>query len=345
MLKKISLIFLSFFVVVFSMFNFFSGSILTSLIYSSLEKKCPKCDLHIEKLQLSWIPNKVLISGIQFQGDSASNPVVNFSADEVEAQFKFVSLIQGTPTMDLLEIGGLHLTLLEPAYGGPSSGPDYPPPGTLLNSLPAGRVNQILIHDSDFTYKHPKHREMAEISVQNIELKTGSFVTRDKFLEEDYNHPLEMSATARLENSGKVLLNVSCEPFAQNNHDKILIQLLNHKMSTVDKFFKIEEGVRLSGVLQKGLAVMSLKNGQLSGTLSAAYKDFGFEFLQTPDNGPVKCLLANVAQGLTVSKNRPKNGVKAIARSPFLVERQPREPITQLLIRGLLEAAKKIITS
>lgn len=322
-----------------------SSRILSSQLYSSLEKECPKCTLHFKQLQVSWFPLQVIVTGIEFKGDPTSNPTISFSSEKAESQFQVLSLLQGAPTVELLAAEGLHVTVQERDLNAPSSGPDYPPPGSAFKSFPPARVNKIVAHNSKFTYQHRVHGEVAPIDVQDIDCEVGSFVTRDWLLKEGYQHPVIMRATARLENSGKAEIKVSFDPFAKKNHDEIEIKLNGHKMATLNSFFEVEDGIQLNGVIHSGFAMMSLSEGHLSGTLTASYKDIEFKFKPTPDRGPIESFFSTVMQSVVTSKTRPRKDEKSLPHATISARRRVREPITKLLLRGLEDAAKKILTS
>lgn len=300
--------------------------------------------MQIKDLQVSLFLAKVVAVGIEFKGDPVANPQIHFSAEEIVAQFKLVSFLQGVPTLELLDLSGLHVTLIEPDTKSHSTGPDYPPPGEGVKSFPIARMDEILIHHSQFTYRHSVHGRVSKIDVREIDGKIGAFVTRDWLLEKGYRQPLKMAATALLEKSGRVSLQVSFDPFAQKNHDEILIKVKGQSLSDLNSFFKIEEGIHLSGVLEEGVASMKLSEGHLSGSLTAVYKDIQVKFEKTPDRGAIKSFLTTLAQSIASSKTRPKKGEKSLPRAPIKAERHPHEPITKLLIRGLLNSAKEIMT-
>ena len=325
--------------------NPISSRLLRSKIESALREKCPSCKLEIARLGVSWLRAQVLAEGVRFTSDASSNVACDFSVAKVDAHFKPFSYLGEVPVVKKLDLTGLHVTVREKANSPPSPRPDFPPPGYAFKGFPPARVGEIRVHDGGFTYEQIIFGKLAKLDVHHVEAEAGSFVTRQSLLAEGDHPRLEMKATALLENSGKVRLDVEFDPFAEKNHDQIVLEVQSQRMAELNPLFGVTDGIRLTGVLENARASMDLREGHLSGTLQASYENLQFKYDTTPDRGKIASSLAQIFHALEVSKTRPKEGDKTLPESRISERRTVREPITKFLLRGLKDAAQKILSS
>ncbi len=316
----------------------------SSWIQSSLSKSCPSCKLKLKHFEfVSWFPLKVLVEGADFTDSPQSNPAVHFTLGRAEGQVSTLSLFQKGPTVESLRMGQLHVTVYEPEGSNPNSGPPFPKSCEALKGFPAMKVGKIEVRDSHFTYQHQVRKQRSEINVYKVHADVESFVTRPELQAPGVSARVKAKTYAQLEKTGKVMLSIQFDPFIEKNQDEIIIDIQGLRLGDLRPFFKIDGGVELEGVLRKGRATMNLSEGRLTGKMLASYRDLELFHHMTPDRGFIKNTLSNLVATITLTKTRPRKEEKGPPVVGISAQREPWEPITQLLIRGLKAAVEKII--
>jgi hypothetical protein len=294
---------------------------------------------------VSWSSGEVLAAGVNYRGDPSLSTSCDFSVESVKAEFKLLSLLKDAPVVKRVELSRPRVTVREKYDAPPPPRPESPPPGYALAGFPAVRVGEVQIHEGEFIYEQLIYGKTGRLEIHHVNSKTGSFVTRDWLLSSGYRHPLDVKTTAVLGGSGKVLLDLHFDPFAEKNVDQILIGLENQDMKELDPLFSVTDGVGLTGVLKRAWASLEIREGKLSGNLEASYDHLQFKYQPIPGRGKIVSKLTQILHSLSIAQTRPKKNEKTAPSSQISEQRQPEEPITKFLLRGLKDAAQKILSS
>jgi hypothetical protein len=331
-----------------ALFDPIASMVIRNKMVRALAKSCPACQLRMGRITTHLWPARLTFENLVYTGDPGDSTVFDFSAEKISLEFKLHSLISfmsDAPDLKRVEVFRPRVLVSEVDGGPPGQRPAFPPPGYALKGFPAIRVGGVFLHDGTLTYELKVRGKPADINVYDINGETNEFVTRAALLQKDDRHDLKMDATGRLEKSGSVHLKVAFDPFAEKNEDTIELEVDGQNMAELNPFFDREDGLDFKGVLEHTHAKLSLSQGRLIGLLRASYKDLDFDYRPTPDRAPIPTFLQNTIQSAMTAKTRPKEGEDNPPQAIVQAERLPREPITKLLIRGLKDAAKKILAS
>jgi hypothetical protein len=326
-----------------------SGQVAAQLVKTrltaSLKRSCPACSLEIGELQISLFTGRIRVDEIRYSGDPKEDSTLRFSAERLEARVNPLSLLRHQPQIESIDAIQPVVTIREKADTPPGAHALFPSPGSAFKSFPAAQVDHVRVYGGKFNYELDNHGRVGKIELSQINGNVSRFATRERLLTEKYRQPILMVATARLEQSGSVKFRVSFDPFADKNHDSIDLELRGQKMEELNPFFTVESGLSLSGVLKQGKAELVVSQGHLSGTLSGSYEDLKLKFQPTPERGKIKSKVTTMISSIETAKTRPKPQEKQPPEAQVSAQREPREPITKFLIRGLRDAAKKVLTS
>lgn len=334
--------------------NLFLPHYLVKKAHAVLKESCPSCQLEIDALRVNAFsfPTHLTVRNFRLNVPTQKYEGYELTADQIDARINPFSLLSEAPTLESIDFQKPHATIRERQGSPPGKHAYAPEPGAAFASFPKMRVNSIRIFDGKFTYvdfvpnlKEPNQKALqAKINVTRIDATVDSFVTRAELLTPRYQHMLNVHATAKLEDEGDVDIKLSFDPFAAKNHDALEVRVRNESLSNINSFFTAESGMEFTGTLQEGLAHIEMSEGQLRGTLNAEYNNLSVKFDASPKRGKLSSTIMSLLASLKTTKNRPGPGASATPASLFSV-RKPYEPVTKWILRSLIDAAQKIITS
>jgi hypothetical protein len=313
-------------------------------IQSDLYEACPKCELKLGAISFSWIPGKLLIRDLEFTGDPSSATGIDFSLESISLKGNLSSVFGKAVELSAIEIVRAKVVVSEVSDGPPGVHSKFPLPGHATAWLPPLRISSVKVIQSEFTYALKVSKKSALLQVRSIDANTGPLVTRANLLippQTDSNTQVHLELSGTLERTGRLDIKVEFEPFARVNHDLVEIRVRDQNLSELNSFFLIEDGLRLSGTLDSGLARFRLTEGKLTGTLHTHYQNLDLNFSTDPRHGLLKTLIAKlVSQGFV--KTRPINKEDR-AEVIVLEQRKPFQPITQFLLQGLKSGANAML--
>lgn len=309
--------------------------ILIGPIVSEIAKrKLERVGVKTTSVHISPLTGFAEASDIEFATDPKSDTSYTASAVKIRVRFSPVSLLR-VPKIRSIEVIRPTVTIREVQGKPPGKHEQYPTPGSALRPFPPMRVGEIKVQNGTFRYQSVNHGKTGTITISHVDGTINSFATRHNLLTEPYQHPLRMDASAKFEDSGLVGFHVSFDPFAERNHDSIVLELSHQNMTEANRFFMAESGLALGGTLVHAKADLGLSQGQLSGVLEAQYQDLLIKFHPTPDRGKLEAKLETWIGKLKSKKTQTRS-------VPVSARREPHEPITKLLIRGLKDAAQRV---
>lgn len=334
--------------------NVFLPRFLVKKARAALKEECSSCRLEMDALRVNAFsfPTHFTVHNLRLNVPTQKDEGYELTAERIDPWIDPFSLLSAAPTLESIDVQGPHATVRE-RKGSPPGKHDYAPaPGAAFAGFPKMRVNGVRIFDGKFTYvdtvpspNEPNQKALqAKINVTRIDATVDSFATRAELLTPRYQHMLNVHATAKLEDEGDVDFKLSFDPFAAKNHDVLEVRVRNESLSNINSFFKTESGMDFTGTLHEGLAHFEMSEGQLRGTLNADYNNLSVKFHATPERGKLNSTIVNWIASAKTTKDRPRSGANATPVSLFTV-RKPYEPVTKWILRSVIEAAQKIITS
>jgi hypothetical protein len=321
-----------------------ANTVKTHLI-SALKRSCPACSLEIGELRFSLFNKRVLATDIHYSGDPKQDSTLRFSAERIEIRVDPFSLLRREPHIESIDAIQPDVIVREKSNTPPGEHPAFPSPGAAFKDFPMAQVDHVRIYGGKFVYEIESHGQVGKLRISEIDGNVSRFATRQGLLSERYRLPVLMVATAKLESSGSVKFRVLFDPFAEKNRDSIELDVRGQKMQELNPFFSVESGLTFEGFLKKGNARLTVAEGHLSGTLEGSYEGLKLDFHPTPERGKLSSTLTTAISSLKTAKTRPKSEQNQAPQADISAQREPHEPITKFLIRGLRDAAKKVLTS
>lgn len=325
-----------------------SGSIvsqvLQSKIVSAVKESCPSCQLKIGEVHVSWLPSKIEMSAVEFQGDTSGGVILSFKLKRIEARFALFSFVRHRPHIWDIRVEQPRFKLVEKGTQTPRIGPAFPRVGEPLTNMPAMQVGGIEFGDGNLNYEYHTDGKVAVVDVHHIRGSVGGFATRIELLSKEFRHDLTINATAQLENSGSVKLKAAFDPYAVKNNDHIFCEVTGQNLSELDKFFYPRYGLTLKGDLKRAVASIDIRQGQMVGDLNGSYHDFSVKIHPTSTRGSFNSFIDNFFESLRTVKTRPSNQEDTPIAIKFSSKRRPYEAVTHLVARSLSAAAQKLIT-
>jgi len=320
-------------------------SLLKDKIVKAVEGRCALCELRISDLELNPLNLMLIGRDLSFRNSPKSHTRLRIQSHKIAVGVDWSSLFRPPLSISLVEVDGFKieieenhhpkqkvsqkvLTVLEGSYG-----------GRWMEDFPEIVVQNLRVRNSQLTYILDIFKKKAVIGLSDISADLSKVATRKELAPRFAN----MSATGRLQESGHFKIEIVADLFSVVNEDKIKIEVRDQKMSELDSFFAIEDGIRFGGLIEEARADLGLQQGILRGNLMASYRDLSFRFSSTPETSAFGAMISGIVEKLKIEKTKPEAGQPQPA---VWVDyrRRPEESLIQFLLAGLKSAAFKLIS-
>lgn len=307
---------------------------LRTSLESAVAGACEPCELRIEAARIGLSPPRVELSGISFRQGDPRDSAVEAEADSLTVPLPFANL--GGPPWRVGRVSARNLRVL--LHEGDLSLPKPKRPEK-EGSTPEFECEGITASGASFTYRKDSPAGAAYLRLTQISADIGPFGSHGHWVHE----PLRGEATAQLEGSGQVRLDVETRLAEQGPWVDVKLRVRGQKLREVNDYFRPEEGVRLGGVLLDSDATVSVRNTRADGIVMARYEGLEVFFHENRHRGALSALLNNL--GALVKVNSGNSGEPRKERERAVVtKRHPKESVVSFILRTLKEAVLRVAT-
>jgi hypothetical protein len=285
------------------------------------------CEFSAGESSLSYFPTRFIAKDVRFAQGSEATTAIRAEVKVVEAPISLWPLLTGK-----IRIGKVVLT--EPrveVVEGDGRGSDEP------GSPPDLLVEGVEIRGGHFRYRRIYPGKHATITVAEINGGVGELNARSA-------ERTPGRVTAKLEESGKVELDVEAAYFAPSPDVAVDLVIRKQKLADLNSYFVPADGIELFGELEAGHGKVSLRGEKISATVTAKYTAFDVLMRATKQRSKGEAFLANLFRSLQLDDDNlsepgrdQKHGVK--------LRRREKESVISALLRGLRESVLHIATT
>jgi hypothetical protein len=302
-------------------------------LVSGVLSNCSNCSFAVDDLSIGLFPTRVALTGVRYKSDPAEFVVLAFDIPHVAGRIPLLSVIRRRWTFTNIDASGAAFDVLEK-----DPKPETPPkPDTFPQALPPIAVGTITVANGRFTYTHRTHERDAIIRLTEVNGAGGHFTSREELGPSDTSFDVH----ARLEQSARAHVRARFDPLAgAANDDHVWIDVDRLPLREMNPFFEIDSGVTLGGALERANAALEIRNGRLTGTLDARYRDLSMDYHKTEDRGAVKSFFTETLGKVMMEKTREANPPPPVRID---VRREPGDGIIKFLLSGLKPAARDLM--
>ena len=307
-----------------------AGSLARPRVEAAVNHSCGHCELQIGSLDFGLFPPRAIVGGITYREGDPRDSLLVAQAKVVEVPVPLSNLRSGPWRIGVIDVKGASVLLEE----GDSH---FPKPPTAPGKEQGFDFYGLALHHAEFTYRKNTPAGPALIRVHEIDAHAGPFGTGEK----SKDLPVDATADARLEGSGKVSLSVSAAFFADSPSCEVDLRLTGQNLSEMNAYFGVADGVLLSGRLidSRGIAKIQGKRGE--GDVTVTFEKLGVHFRADRHRGGLLAFFENLG-----AKVKVKGGNFADPRSAkerqVVTERHAGESVVSMILRTLKEAALRV---
>ncbi len=294
-------------------------------ITTRIEKNCESCEFSSETIQVKFMPSRIVFKNVHFRAGNAKDTLIEAQVEKIVASFSVRALTNQLLKLKQIEIQSPVVVVTEGDARTPVSPPDESPSEWDLE------IDQTLLQDAHFTYKREHIGKVGIIQVSYI----NGEITEMGSTPERRNQPVTAHVRAKLENSGKFDLTVTPLLFSKSTHVDVILDMKNLNLSEINRYFTPNDGIQLKGVLARGVAKVAVRGPMIQSEVHAKYRGLSLTFKKTFERSRLSATISNLFAGIKSAKDR-----KRAAR----INRELQEPLVGFVLRGMKEAAIKVVT-
>lgn len=309
-------------------------------IEREITTQCPACEFDLGEIRISLFRQSIALQNLHYRGDRAQPVYVELKIKNLLIPFELTSAIRRHPFAELgaLQVNGLAITVFEDER---NHAPPSPKDSShWLSALPVLRFQSLSLSDAGFCYTNiTRDGRTAPLHVSGIRAIATGLATRAEI------SPVRLAfvLTGILEKSGAVYMASDFDLYAEHNHDHLHMRVHDADLSELNPLFSAMADMSLVGMIHAVEANMTLIEGYLTGSMTAAYRDLRLTQKQTRTQGAFTVFLKNWLQAIMISKTRPRNNADR-PRSAIAYQRRRNDGLIKLFLKGLVPAVKNILT-
>jgi len=191
-------------------------------------------------------------------------------------------------------------------------------------------IEQTDFSQGSFTYVRTHSSISATLKIQEIHGEIGAWGTRV----EESSHEIRASTRGVIENSGAFTLDVTSPVFLSPVQVDVHLVIQQLELSRLNSFFEVNDGIRFSGTLLKGVNSTRVRGNALTSTVQVGYYGLGIDFK--------KKFWANLIKSLKLKPSHPVPSVGKPVKALHIV-REPSETLLEFIFRGMKLGALDIV--
>jgi hypothetical protein len=273
---------------------------------------------------------RVTAAGLRFEDfHFRSNPqmdtVVTADVRELRIEPRWRALLHGEADVEKVQLTGAQVRLKEGVRHDPDS----------TGENPQFILRKLEFLDSSFIYEKHELNQVGEIHIGAIDAEVSTFGTSPDW----HDQPAHAHATAMLENSGKIDLTINAFLFGTAPKLNVELLLSSFSLKQINGYFHPIDGVLLDGTLLRGHSRVEIKGKTLSGWTELSYRDFDLKFKKNRARSAVTAFFSSIAADLKL-----KEAQKPTRRRFIKLGRKSRESVVSFILRGMKEAAIRVVS-
>lgn len=297
---------------------------LSRTLMQRAQAACPECEIQWEGLRIR--ASGLEFTQIHFRTDPAKDTVITADLDRIQLFFSWWKMAAKKIDIDLIRLEKPRVKVKEGTRRDPKSeGGD----------APVFAVHRAELSDGEFTYEKQESSKVGLIRIENIQVALTPIGNRPDL------HDIETKAevTAKLENSGKIQLEVQALVFAPAPEVKVHLTLTSFPLKKVNTYFHPIDGVLLDGTLSRGESEVEISGPVMKAWTELQYRDFDLKFEKNRSRSGVSAFFSSIVADVKLSEDR-----KAARKKSVTGRRKPNESLVSFILRGMKEAALKVAT-
>jgi len=331
--KKIA--FLSLFLVgilgAFFIFRPLLGRVIKQHIVNVFEESCETCHLQIGKISIDSFRGPIIFSNLVVNFGDPQITHYSLKIRKVIAKVSSLTLIRGKYSIKEVELFFPDIEIVD--------GDFYSPKTQKKRLVTEFNIDEIKIHDGNFSYTRNDHGVLASIQLKNIEAVIGTFGNSTKLAAEE----TKAEATAILEDSGKVKVSISAYVFRSPLVARVSLNIRHQNLKELNRYFEKSDAFTLSGQLIEGQGESFLNGNTLKTVVFAKYEKLNLRPFKTKERSALSALLMRVGSRLFIDSSNTDQSPSEQTES-FEMQRG-RGSLVRFILLGLKGAALKIATN
>jgi hypothetical protein len=312
-------------------------SIVKTQLIARLEKACPRCSFEIGSIQLDVLHTRATALKLKVKGDPHDSSQYWFDAEGVRVDFKLDSLWTWALDAGSMQVDGFHLTLSENG----DTPPKPPSRFEWVRNLPKGRVEDLHVRDSSFTYIRTHLGKPARVVATHVSFDSGPVGTRREL------SPLfvEAHAQASTPSGGSVWISGKFGLYEEEKIDNLQLTARDVDLSDLNSYFVPAEGVRVEGRLLEGNVDLRVRKKKLAGQIALKYAGLKLHFISGENRqSPVAAFFKTLIAPKLVAKNKMGNS-QVLPHVEVATVQKPEQNVFSFILTGLQKAVEAIARS
>jgi hypothetical protein len=313
-------------------FSSFVPPYLQKRIVEGATEDCDTCSLEIEDITISpFSPERLVLNNVRFRGGNPQASSYDVHIDTVDLEVKLRPLWERRLHVTSLSLTRPKVTLIEGEKRSKKREED--------ETAPKYRLENVRLTNGLFTYVRNYKGTHAVLNMTNVELETGVFGTEDELI----GKPLVVNASLVLEQAGKIELDIYTYMFAEGPLTlDTNIRIKNQDLGRLTSFFRPNAGVILEGRMLEGVGSAKMRGETLEASVTSTFKDLKIKLEKEAERSSFEALLGNI--GLAIDANKENVSKPAEDRTrKVTITREPEERVVGFVLRGLKEAAIRVV--
>jgi hypothetical protein len=306
-------------------------------LVKAVEAGCASCTLQVGSVGFSLLPVSVTLGGVDLLGGNREITEVRLRIRRLRAVIAPSWLVSRRLHLKEVEVEEPEVTVVEGDRLAPPGGPPGKPDPTQWDFS----VARTEISGGRFHYFREHAGQRAPLRVGSIR-GTISELGSTRELRRSKSHA---RIRAVLEKSGQVDLDVRALVFGSEPDPEIDLKVGGLNLSELNPYFQTDDGIALQGTLREGHALVAMLGRKVHASVQADYEDLNVSFAKK--NGirsGAGAFFSNLAASVKIDHANTDEGAREQHRSVD-IEREPRETLLKVILRGMKKAAMKVISS
>ncbi|HAF94892.1 MAG: hypothetical protein A2021_05415 [Elusimicrobia bacterium GWF2_52_66] len=308
-------------------------SIVRRRLISAVQNSCKTCELSLSPVHISLMPLALSGSRIHFTGGMPNATVVHAEAERVYIPVSLFPLLTNRFRAGQIEIEHPVVKITEgDLYASSSTEDSSARPFDL-------EIEGIKVKNGSFIYNREHLGHSGSLNVSRINIAMGPVGSSDR-LRDTY---VESSADGLLEESGQFHLQVNARIFAKIPDVKVKLQISGQDLAALNPFLKPNDGVQLKGMLIDGQSEVAIRGVRLKSSAYLRFRKLGVKIKKTDENSAFSAFVQTLMASITMGKQNIDGGDYDRTGMADL-ERKQKETIISFTLRGMKEAAMKVVS-
>ena len=298
---------------------------------AAVHDNCKTCELSLGRVDVSLLPLALKGRHVFFTGGEMKATLVKVKAEGVYIPFSFFPLLKGHVRTGLITIERPEVSVIE---GDQYAASSTEAAGTQPLDL---EIEGVEMKNAAFTYARNYPGRTASFGISRLNAAVGTAGSSARLRGAD----VEAGADGLLEGSGRFRLHVRAKLFPKAPDVDVNLRIAGQDLAKMNRFFEVNDGVDLHGLLIDGLASVAIRGAGLTSAAYVRYSGLGVKFEKNKDRGSPSAFFQNLLASVMTGKQNVKGG-KYDRRGAASLARKPKETLVSFALRGMKEAAMKV---